>query len=149
MTITLKQFKENLLVYGAHVHEWPEDIRQAGLKALEISSELRALLAEEERFERVLTTRWYEEPSRDLAERIVSASQPKKKKVWPSLVGFFSDLVWEFSLPKPVLTAVSVSLILVLILGFVIGFSNSTGAVSTEQSQPDLQEFLYYEGEVL
>ena len=149
MTITLKQFKENLLVYGANVRKWPEDIRQAGLKALEISAELRALLAEEERFERVLKTRRYVEPSSNLAERIVSASQPKKKKVWPSLVGFFSELVWEFSLPKPALTAVSVSLVFALILGFVIGFSNPIGSVSTEQSQTALQEFLYYEGEVL
>lgn len=149
MTMNLEQFKENLLVYGANVHEWPEDIKQAGLKAMETSSELRALLAEEERFERVLTTRRYEEPSRDLAKRIASAAQPKKKEIWPSLVGFFSELVWEFSIPKPALTAVSVSLILVLILGFAIGFSNPIGSVSTEQSQTDLQEFLYYEGEVL
>jgi len=149
MTITLKQFKENLLVYGANVREWPEDIRQAGLKALEISSELRALLAEEERFERVLTTRWYEEPSRDLAERIVSVSLSKKKRVRRGLGGFFSELVWEFSLPKPALTAVSVLLILVLILGFAIGFSNPIGSVPTEGTQTDLQGFLYYEGEVL
>jgi hypothetical protein len=149
MTMDPEQFKENLLVYGANVHQWPEDIRQAGLEALETSSELQALLAEEERFEGVLTTRRYEEPSRDLAQRIVSASQPKRKKRWPSLVGFFSELVWEFSLPKPALTAVSVSLVFVLILGFVIGFSNPIGSLSTEQGQTDLQEFLYYEGEVL
>jgi len=149
MTMDPEQFKENLLVYGANVHEWPEDIRQAGLEALKLSFELRALLAEEERFERVLTTRRYEEPSNHLAERIVSAAQPKKKKRWPSLVGFFSELVWEFSLPKPALTAVSASLVFVLILGFVIGFSNPIGSESTEQSQTDLQEFLYYEGEVL
>lgn len=149
MTMTPKQFKENLLVYGANVHKWPEDIRQTGLGALETSSELRTLLAEEERFEGVLKTKRYEEPSRDLAERIVSAAQSKNKKVWRRLGGFFSELVWEFSLPKPALTAVSVSLILVLILGFAIGFSDPIGAVSTEQTQTDLQEFLYYEGEVL
>jgi hypothetical protein len=149
MTMNLRQFKENLLVYGANVHKWPEDIRQRGLRSLESSSELRTLLTEEERFERVLKTRRYEEPSRDLAERIVSAAQPKKKKVWRRLGGFFSELVREFSLPKPALTAVSVSLLLVLILGFAIGFSNPIGAVSTEQTQTDLQEFLYYEGEVL
>ena len=149
MTMTPKQFKENLLVYGANVHKWPEDIRLTGLGALETSSELRTLLAEEERFEGVLKTRRYEEPSRDLAERIVSVAQSKNKKVWRRLGGFFSELVWEFSLPKPVLTAVSVSLILVLILGFAIGFSDPIGAVSTEQTQTDLQEFLYYEGEVL
>ncbi len=149
MTMNLKQFKENLLVYGANVHKWPEDIRQTGLRALETSSELRTLLAEEERFERVLKTRRYEEPSRDLAERIVSAAQPKKKKVWRRLGGFFSELLWEFGLPRPALTAVSVALIFALIIGFAIGFSDSTGTTSAEQYQANLEDFLYYEGEIL
>ena len=149
MTMNLKQFKENLLAYGSNIHEWPEDIRQAGLKAMETSSELRTLLAEEERLERVLKTRKYEEPSSDLAERIVSASLSMRKRGRHGLSGFLSELVWEFGLPKRALTAVSVSLVLVLILGFAIGFANPTGSVSTEGSQADLQEFLYYEGEVL
>ena len=149
MTMNLKQFKENLLVYGSNIHEWPEDIRQAGLKAMETSSELRTLLAEEERLERVLKTREYEEPSSDLAERIISAALSKRKRGRHGLSGFFSELVWEFGLPKRALTAVSVSLVLVLILGFAIGFANPTVSVSTEGSQADLQEFLYYEGEVL
>jgi|LGOV01.1.fsa_nt_gb hypothetical protein len=149
MTMNLKQFKENLLVYGADVHTWPQDIRQTGLKALENSAELRALLADEERFELVLKTRKYEEPSSDLAERIISASQLKTKKVRRSLGGFFSELPWEFSLSKRAVTAVSVSLVLVLIIGFAIGFSNPMGSVSTEQYQTNLQELLYYEGEVL
>ncbi|MBN1842671.1 MAG: hypothetical protein JW883_10375 [Deltaproteobacteria bacterium] len=149
MTMNLKQFKEKLLVYGADVHAWPQDIRQTGLKSLENSAELRALLADEERFELVLKTRKYEEPSSDLAERIISASQPKRKKVRRSLGGFFSGLLWEFSLSKRAVTAVSVSLVLVLIIGFAIGFSNPMGSVSTEQYQTDLQEPLYYEGNVL
>jgi hypothetical protein len=149
MTMNLKQFRENLLAYGSNIHEWPEDIRQAGLKAMETSSELRTLLAEEERLERVLKTRKYEEPSRDLAERIVSASLSMRKRGRHGLSRFLSELVWEFGLPKRALTAFSVSLVLVLILGFAIGFANLTGSVSTEGSQADLQEFLYYEGEVL
>ena len=149
MKMNLRQFKEKLLVYGADVHKWPEGIREAGLKALENSAELRALLADEQRFEQVLKTRKYEEPSNDLAERIISASQPKTKKVQRSLSGFFSELLSEFSLPKPAVTALSVSLVLVLIIGFAIGFSNPTGSVSTEQYQTDLQELLYYEGEAL
>jgi len=149
MTMNMKQFKENLLVYGANIHGWPEDIRQAGLKAMETSSQLRTLLAEEERLERVLNMRKYEEPSSNLAERIISAALSKRKRVRRGLSGFFSELVWEFSLPKPALTAFSVSLILLLILGFAIGFSNPIGSVSTEGTQTDLQEFLYYEGEAL
>ena len=91
MTMNLEQFKKNLLVYGANVHEWPEEIKQAGLKAIETSSEFRALLAEEVRFEQVLKTRTYKEPNNDLAERIVLAAQPKKKRVWSRLVGLFQS----------------------------------------------------------
>lgn len=149
MKMNLKKFKEKLLVYGADVHRWPRGEREAVLKALETSPELRALLAEEDRFEQVLRTRKYEEPSSDLAERIISASQLKTKEVRRSLSGFFSELLWEFGLPKPVLTALCVSLVLFLIIGFAIGFSSPTGSVSTEQYQTDLQELLYYEGEVL
>ena len=149
MTLNLEQFKKNLLVYGANVHEWPEEIKQAGLKAIETSSEFRTLLAEEVRFEQVLKTRTYKEPNNDLAERIVLAAQPKKKRVWSRLVGLFSELVWEFNLPKPALSVLSVSLVLVLLLGFAIGFSDTNGSVSIEGTQTDLQEFLYYEGEVL
>lgn len=148
MTMNLKQFKENLFVYGADVHEWPEGIREAGLKSLESSSELQTLLADEKRFERVLKTRKYEEPSRDLAERIILASL-RQKKARSTIGGFFSELLWEFTLTKPALTAVSVLLISALIIGFVIGFSNPMGPVPTEQYQTNLQAFLYYEGDGL
>lgn len=149
MTIDLKQFKKNLLVYGSDVRNWPEDIREPGQKALDSSAELRALLGDEKCFEEVLKTRKYEEPDRDLAERIISASVYKKKKTQDIFRGFFSDLLWEFSLPRPARTAVFVSLIFALIIGFAIGFSNPTGSVSAEQYQTNLEDFLYYEGEAL
>lgn len=149
MTIDLKQFKKNLLVYGSDVRNWPEDIREPGQKALDSSAELRALLGDEKCFEEVLKTRKYEEPDRDLAERIISASVYKKKKTQHIFRRFFSDLLWEFSLPRPARTAVFVSLIFALIIGFAIGFSNPTGSVSAEQYQTNLEDFLYYEGEAL
>ena len=96
----LKEFKEKLLVYGADVYKWPRGAREAGLKALENSAECRALLAEEESFEQVLKARRYEEPGSDLAERIISASQPKAKEARRSLGSFFSDLLREFGLPE-------------------------------------------------
>lgn len=149
MTMNLRQFKENLLVYGADIHKWPAGIRKAGLNALSRSSELRTASADEERFERVLKTRKHEEPGSDLAGRIISASQPKKKKARRSPGVFFSELVWEFSLPKPALTAVSLLLVCFLMIGFAIGFSNSIGSVSAEEYQTGIEGFLYYQGEVL
>lgn len=149
MTIHVKHFKQNMLVYGSNVYNWPEGIREAGLKALDRSPELQALLADEECFERALKMRKYEEPSIDLSERIISATQHMKKKERSNPGGFFSELLWEFSLPKPALTAVFVSLIFALIIGFSMSFSNPSWYVSAEQYKTNLEEFLYYEGEVL
>lgn len=149
MTIYVKHFKQNMLVYGSDVYNWPEGIREAGLKALDRSPELQALLADEECFERALKMRKYEEPGIDLSERIISATQHMKKKERSNPGGFFSDLLREFSLPKPALTAVFVSLIFALIVGFATSFSNPSWNVSAEQYKTNLEEFLYYEGEVL
>jgi hypothetical protein len=148
MTMDLKEFKRNILVHGSDLGNWPEQIREAGRKALDGAAELRALLADEERFEGVLKTRRYEEPDGDLAERIISASA-KKEKAPSTLNAFFSDLLQEFWLPKPALTAVFVSLFFALIIGFTVGFLNSSGYVSAEQDETNLQNLLYYEGEVL
>ena len=52
MTMHVKLFKQNMLVYGSDVYKWPESIREAELKALDRSSEIQELLADEECFER-------------------------------------------------------------------------------------------------
>ena len=149
MTMHVKHFKQNMLVYGHNVYNWPEGIREAGFKSLDSSPELQALLADEECFERALKMRKYEEPSIYLSERIISATQHIKKKERSNPGGFFSELLWEFSLPKTVRTAVFVSLIFALIVGFAMSFSNPSQYVSAEQYKPNLEEFLYYEGEIL
>ena len=149
MTTNFEQFKEKLLMYGADVRCWPKDIRSSGLKALDSSPELQKLVEDEERFEGVLKTRKYEEPSRDLAERIAGAALPRKKKAQRNLGVFFSEILREFSLSRRALTVVSVSLIFTLIIGFTIGFSNPSGFVSAEQYETNLEDFLNYEGDVL
>ncbi len=149
MTTNFEQFKEKLLMYGADVRCWPKDIRSSGLKALDSSPELQKLVEDEERFEGVLKTRKYEEPSRDLAERIAGAALPRKKKAQRNLGVFFSEILREFSLSRRALTAVSVSLIFTLIIGFTIGFSNPSRYVSAEQYETNLEDFLNYEGDLL
>jgi hypothetical protein len=149
MTMNTRQFKENVVVYGADVHSWPENVREAGLKALDNSPMLQALLTDEERFERLLKTRKYEKPDSDLAERIILASLQQKRRAQHTFREFFAELFGELGLPRPAFAAVSVSLIFALIIGFAIGFSNPFGYVSTEQYETSLGEFLYYEGEVL
>ena len=149
MTMNLERFKEKLLMYGADVRCWPKDIRSSGLKALDSFPELQKLVEEEECFEGVLKTRKYEEPGRDLAGRIIAAALPRKKKAQRNLGEFFSEVLREFSLSRRALTAVSVSLIFTLIVGFTIGFSNPSGYASAEQYETSLEDFLNYDGGAL
>ncbi len=149
MPMNFEQFKEKLLMYGADVRNWPKDIRSSGLKALDSSPELQKLVQDEERFEGVLKTRKYEEPSSDLAGRIIAAALPKKKKAQRNLGAFFSEVLGEFSLSRRGLAAVYVALIITLVIGFTIGFSNPSGYASAEQHETNLEDFLNYEGDVL
>jgi len=119
------------------------------LKALDSSPELQKLVEDEKRFEGVLKTRTYEEPSRDLAGRIVAAALPKKKKTQRNFGVFFSEILSEFSLSRRAFAAISVSLIFTLIIGFTIGYSNPSGSASTEHYETHLEDFLNYEGDVL
>ena len=150
MTMDPKQFKENILLHGVNLDQWPEKIRQAGMELLQKSSELQALLAEHEQFESILKTRKYEEPSGNLVERIVSLSLHREERapssVFIFLSRFFAD---EFRLAKPALILISVLMIVTLGIGFFIGFSSSTRSTSTDQRQANLQEFLHYEEGVL
>jgi hypothetical protein len=145
-----RQFKENILLYGVDLYQWPEEIRQEGLDSLQKFPGLQALLAEYEQFERVLKTRKYEEPSNNLVQRIVSLSLHQEKKssfgLGLLLSRLFAD---EFYLPKPALIVVSILMIGALMIGFLIGFSSPTGTTLTEQRQANLQEFLHYGGDVL
>lgn len=149
MTMNFEQFKEKLLMYGADVRGWPKDISSSALKALDSSPELQKLVEDEKRFEGVLKTRKYEEPSRDLAGRIVAAALPKKKKTQRNFGVFFSEVLSEFSLSRRAFAAISVSLIFTLIIGFTIGYSNPSGSASTEHYETHLEDFLNYEGDVL
>ncbi len=150
MTMDLKEFKENILLHGVDLCRWPEEIKDAGVELLQKSSEMRAFVAEQEKFERLLKTRKYEEPSDNLAQRILEASLQQEKKGFSGigllLSGLFTD---EFRLAKPALILISILMIVTLGIGFFIGFLNSTGSMLTDQKQATLQEFLHCEEDVL
>ena len=149
MPMNFEQFEENILIYGADVRNWPKDIRPSALKALNSSPELQKLVENEKRFEGFLSIRKFEEPSKDLAGRIVAAVLPRKKKVKRNLGVFFSEVLSEFSLSRRAFAAVSVSLIFTLIIGFTIGYSSLSRYASAEQYETNLEDFLNYEGNVL
>lgn len=142
------QFKESLLLYGADLHSWPEEIMREGLEALEKFPDFKLLLMEQEQFETFLHTRKYEKPSNGFAERIISTSLHKKQKssAFRSFVSAFTN---DFRFPEPVRTAVPVLIILLLVVGFIIGFLNPSESVSTANDETNLQAFLYYEEDIL
>lgn len=138
-----KQFKENLLLYGADVYQWPEEIRTAGLEALKDSSELQFLVNEETRFERILKSRKYVESDSHLEQRIIAAALRIKKNPPLSINAFLSELLAEFRLPKPAWI-----IAVLLMIGFAIGFLDPLASAPAEQEQTNLQELLYYEEEI-
>jgi len=149
MRIDMKEFKEYLLVYGADMSQWPEEIREAAQTELEHSTELQTIVEDSMQFEKVLQNRNYEEPDRDLSERIITASLRQEHIAQRDPRTFLSFIFQELALPKPALKAVSVLIVSVLMIGFAIGYTNPLEDVTNAQEQTNLEEFLYYEGEIL
>jgi hypothetical protein len=144
-----KEFTNNLLLYGADIHQWPEEVRKAGFAALEASAEIKDLCKEHEYFEKVLRARGYEEPSHDLAERIIASSE--RHQQYPvGLVSFLSALLNDLHFPRQALSTLSVLILLILMVGFAIGFLTPfESSVTDAQEATNLQSFLYEEGDLI
>jgi len=144
MAMNEHDFREYLLIYGSDLSQWPDSIQQAGRDALQGSKTLQDLVAEEYEFVSVLKASHLEEPSADLAERIISASLKTEQKRSFSLSGLLSELFGVFAMPKRAIVSFSIIMILILLIGFAIGFSASPGSSVTEQaSTTGLQDILY------
>jgi hypothetical protein len=144
-----KKFTENMLLYGAEIHQWPEEQRRAGLAALEASTEIQELYKEYELFEEVLRTREYEEPSQDLAERIIARSA-KQEQQPIGLGSFIISLLNDLRFPRLAVSTLSIVILFILILGFAIGFLTPLdSSVMDSQEETSLQSFLYEEGDLI
>lgn len=113
--ITEKQFKRYLLLYGAAVEDWPEDIRG---EALRMSCDIRisALVMRHGYFEEVLRRSDPALPENPrLADRIVAAAGRRSQGI--GIAAKLQDLLAAV-LPQP-----AFALAAVLTLGIVIGFS--------------------------
>ena len=137
MTMDAERFWECLLIHGAEVHQWPEDIWQAGLDAVERSLECRSLQEEYRQFEAFLRSRAFEDPSPDLAVRIVSAARGRERRTSPRVMEFLAACFQDLRLPAPVLTAAAV-----LIIGVVIGLLLPTEPVLADSESAEVQTFL-------
>jgi hypothetical protein len=132
-----ERFRECLLVHGAELHRWPEDIRQSGLDAMERSLECRSLQDECRQFESILRSRVFEDPSQDLAVRIVSAARRTERRASPRVMEFLAACFQDLRLPAPVLTAAAV-----LIIGVVIGLLLPTEPLPADSESAEVQTFL-------
>jgi len=137
MTMDAEQFRECLLIHGADVQRWPEEIRRAGIEALDRSLECRSMQEECRQFEAILRSRAFEAPSPDLAFRIVSAAWRRERKASPGVIEFLAACFQDLRLPAPVLTAAAV-----LILGVVIGLLLPTEPVPADSESAEVQTFL-------
>lgn len=106
------------------------------------------MIMDEKEFEKILDSRKFEEPSPDLARKIIVASLAQKKKPGFGIAAWFADIINEINLPRPVVAAVPVMLAIVLIAGLTIGFSNSVEKRIAALEQINLQDFLYVKGEL-
>lgn len=137
MTMDAERFRECLLIHGAEVNLWPDDIRPAGLEAVARSLECRALQEEHRQFESILRSRTFEDPSPDLALRIVSAARRRERRTSPRVMEFVAACFRDLRLPAPVVTAAAV-----LIIGVVIGLLLPTEPVLADSESAEVQTFL-------
>lgn len=150
MTAHRETLKRCLLCYGADLRQWPQDVRNEGLKALADNPELQILVAEYQRLETFLHQRSYEQPAPDLAERIIATSLlQSRKEASPSLKAKFLEAVGWSAVRQPVVVALAFLAIASFVAGFIVGFASPTNQAGGEQTQVALQDYLYYKGELL
>jgi hypothetical protein len=146
-----KEFRENLLIYGADINRWPDGVRQEGIKLLESSPEHRTLQEDHGYFEKMLRSRRYEESADNFAQRIISASLQQRQKPRIGPVSFWEELVAEFRISRPALAALSFVMVLILTIGLAAGFvMYPAGApVLNNAEETGLQAFLFDEGDTI
>ncbi len=137
MAMNAEQFRECVLIYGADLARWPEEIRREGREAVDRSLACRALQEDHAQFEVLLRSRAHQEPKADLETRIIAAARRRERAAYPGPTEFLSSCFADLRLPAPVLTAAAV-----LIVGIMIGLWLPTEPVQAESESVDAQVFL-------
>ena len=139
-----KDFEKNLILYGSNIDQWPEDIRQDAVAVYESSAELQKLLKEEKLFEQSLKECAIEEPSSNLAHRIITSANKrlveKDSNTLNNLGQFISEQFIRFLSPK-----IAMGMALILVIGFLLGYSNPF--LNDESTEAELVTFLYDNGD--
>jgi hypothetical protein len=137
MAMDAEEFRESVLIYGADVHRWPDEIRHAGVEALARSIECRSLQQDYAQFEAALGSRAYEGPRPDLAHRIVAAARQRERSALPGMMEFLRSCFRDLRLPAPVLTVAAV-----LVVGVVVGLLLPAESSLVDSELVEAQTFL-------
>jgi len=115
MSMTEKKFGECLMLYGAAIENWPEEIQAEAIQATHQSA-ISALMIEQRYFEQLLRDHDVIEPANPwLADRIINAAASRASRV--SVTAWLQEVL-TFMLPRPAFAFAAV-----LAIGIVIGFS--------------------------
>jgi hypothetical protein len=144
MAMDAEHFREAVLIHGADVHRWPEEIRQEGVDALTRSVECRSLQEEYVRFEAALASRAYEAPRQDFGLRIIAAARPRERRGFRGLAELLASCFRDLRVPAPVITVTAV-----LVVGVVVGFLLPAESTLAESELVEAQTFLEPESEAL
>jgi len=117
MPMTEKEFKQCLLLYGAELENWPQEIA-AEARRMQHLAPYSNLMIEQRYFdEMLLNNRPFEAASSNLAYRIINAAAVVRRAPDVTLTEWLQEFL-AFILPKP-----AFALATVLTLGIVIGFA--------------------------
>ncbi len=149
MSSEKSRFEKYLALYGAELESWPEEIREEYRHGLTVSTELRELLESENRFEGILRGISFEDPSSDLADRIIAASRKARQSHSPGKGSFLKELFSEFSLGRRAAAFAGALIIFVTVAGFAIGYKGVGETPASPLYTVSMGEFLQYDGEVI
>ena len=138
MSMTEKQFKQCLILYGTEIDSWPEEIMAEAMQ-MQHRPVFANLVIEQQYFEEMLlNNRQCELANTDLANRIISAARTVSHPSDVSVTAWLKELL-NFIMPQP-----SFALATVLTLGIIIGL---TIPPSSPAGGDDILSQAYFEDE--
>lgn len=140
-----EEFRKNIACYGPDVAKWPDPLREEGYECLNAHPSLQEDRDTEIALASLLENQPFEVHSDDLAARIIAQAVPRTQKEESALQSWFISII----APTPVYSA---TLALALIVGFTVGYSGALKQGDLELNKEDevtVNEFLYYDGELL
>ena len=132
----INAFKEALMLYGADINVWPEELAKEAAALLKDGDgqgkAISELIEAEAGFEALLANRTFEEPGEYLAQRIITHAEDS---VPSRSSGLWAGLFVDILTPKA-----SFALVLVLVIGFMVGYMDRPSSYDSLYSDEMIEE---------